>query len=91
MMKIIIYLVFVLAQFIKKIVCYNESIPFNWTQTPELCYVEDFSLSNNYRTFVKEIYPIRGCPMDDLNTHFGKQIPLNNVTFYPKLDYFFSK
>ena len=89
MMKTIIYLVFVLAQFIKKILCYNESIPFNWTQTPEFCYVEDFSLSNNYRTFVKEIYPIRGCKMDDLNTQYGKQLPLNNVTFYPKLDYFF--
>ena len=88
-MKSIKNLVLVLTLFIKKILCYNESIPFNWTQNPKYCYVEDFSLSNNYRTFIKEIYPIRGCDKDILNTQYGKDIPLNNVTFYPNLDFFF--
>ena len=78
---------------LKFIFNYNSSIPFNFSQEPEICYEEDFILTNHYRTldFNSEIFPIRGCNSDErnkLNIKLGTQ-GLINITFSPRLDFFF--
>ena len=55
---------FIIFQILREISSYNNSIPFNFSQNPEICYVEDFELTMRYRPFLREIYPIRGCNSD---------------------------
>ena len=88
-MKIIICIILVLCETIKRCLSYNSSIPFNWTNTPKYCYVEDFALSDNYRPFVNEIFPIKGCDSNERNKNYGVEQGLNNISFYPNLDFFF--
>ena len=89
-MKAFIYIILFLCKLIKRCISYNESVPFNWTTTPPYCYEKDFKLSQNYRPLVKDIYPIRGCDSNELNSNYATIVGLNNITFYPKLDFFFS-
>ena len=88
-MKRLLYKILFLFQIINEYLSYNDSIPFNWTQNPKYCYVEDFKLSNNYRPFVIDIYPIRGCNSDERNKNYAIHYGITNITFHPKLDYFF--
>ena len=88
-MKAFIYIILFLCKLIKRCISYNESVPFNWTTTPPYCYEKDFKLSQNYRPLVKDIYPIRGCDSNELNSNYATIVGLNNITFYPKLDFFF--
>ena len=88
-MKMIICIILVLCETIKRCLSYNSSIPFNWTNTPKYCYVEDFALSDNYRPFVNEIFPIKGCDFNERNKNYGVEQGLNNISFYPNLDFFF--
>ncbi len=89
-MKILLFNIFLLYQLIKQYLFYNVSIPFNWTQTPQYCYVEDFILSNNYRPLVDDIYPQRGCSSDERNKNYATNFGIINITYQPKLDFFFS-
>ena len=93
---ITLYAIIVIFQILKEAFTYNESVPFNFTQTPNYCYQEDFILSKEYRPFVDDIYPIRGCSSDERNRNYqnnnsGYQLRLVNITFEPSLDYFFNK
>ena len=93
---ITLYPIIVIFQILKEAFTYNESVPFNFTQTPNYCYQEDFILSKEYRPFVDDIYPIRGCSSDERNRNYqnnnsGYQLRLVNITFEPSLDYFFNK
>ena len=88
-MKILLYEIILLNIIIRKTFSYNESIPFNWTKTPQFCYVEDFVLSNNYRPLVDDIYPMKGCSSDERNRNYATQFGITNITFQPKLDFFF--
>ena len=88
-MKRLLYKTILLLQIIKEILSYNESIPFNFTQTPQYCYVEDFILSNNYRPFVDDIYPMKGCSSDERNRNYATNFGITNITFQPRLDFFF--
>ena len=90
-MKLFSYKIVLLLQLLKEALSYNKSIPFNWTRAPKYCYVEDFILSNNYRPFIKEIYPIRGCNSDERNKNYASNFGITNITFQPKLDFFFPK
>ena len=74
---------------VKEYISYNDSIPFNWTKNPDFCFKEDFVLSNNYRTFQNEIYPKRGCSSNELNKNYAVRIGVTNITYYPRLDFFF--
>ena len=83
-------------QILKESIPYNKSIPFNFTYEPSYCYQKDFILSKTYRPFSDDIYPIKGCNSDERNQQaqqFGND-PINhltNITFEPRLDYFFNK
>ena len=90
-MKILLFNIFLLYQLIKQYLFYNVSIPFNWTQTPQYCYVEDFILSNNYRPLVDDIYPQRGCSSDERNKNYATNFGIINITYQPKLDFFFPR
>ena len=87
-MKLLLHIIFLLLQLLKEDLSYNKSIPFNWTRAPKYCYVEDFILSNNYRPFIKEIYPIRGCNSDERNKNYASNFGITNITFQPKFDFF---
>ena len=93
--------IFFIINIFKKTQEYNSSIPFNWTQEPQFCYVEDFVLNDHYRPFQNDIYPVKGCSSDERNYKYDS-INLNNakitnnfllanVSFEPRLDYFFNK
>ena len=91
---------FIIFQILREISSYNNSIPFNFSQNPEICYVEDFELTMRYRPFLREIYPIRGCNSDERNRNYNSRINestnigdflLTNITYEPRLDYFFNK
>ena len=93
---ITLYPLIVIFQIFKEAFAYNESVPFNFTTTPNFCYQEDFILSKEYRPFVDDIYPIRGCNSDERNKNFHytntyNHTRLANITFEPSLDYFFNK
>ena len=88
-MKSLILSILLLFEIIKKCSTYNESIPFNWTKTPNYCYVEDFYLSPHYRTLIPDIYPIRGCSSNERNKKYTSIIGITNITFHPRLDFFF--
>ena len=90
-MKLLSFKLLLLYQLIKQYLFYNDSIPFNWTKTPQYCYVEDFILSNNYRPLVDDIYPLRGCSSDERNKNYATNYGITNITFQPKLDFFFNK
>ena len=85
---------------LKETVAYNDTVVFNWTKNPAACYVEDFYLSDNYRPYVEDIYPIRGCNSDKRNELYQPFLynrttdvaysNLTNITFEPRLDYFFN-
>lgn len=92
-MKKLMFIILVLCEFIKKCFSYNETIPFNWTQNPNYCYVEDFLLTHHYRPYQKdiEVYPIRGCNSTQRNLNYAIENGINNITFYPKLDFFMPK
>ena len=64
---ITLYPIIVIFQILKEAFTYNESVPFNFTQTPNYCYQEDFILSKEYRPFVDDIYPIIDCSLDERN------------------------
>ena len=81
--------IILIYQILKECLSYNESVPFNWTLHPKYCYVEDFILSNNYRTLMTEIYPMRGCSSDERNMNYATQNGITNITYQPKLDFFF--
>ena len=89
-MKNLLCKIILLYLFIRKSLSYNESIPFNWTQTPQYCYAEDFVLSNNYRPLVEDIYPMKGCNSDERNKNYATKFGITNITFQPKLDFFFA-
>ena len=97
---VLLQILFILNIF-KKTQEYNSSVPFNWTQQLPFCYVEDFILNDLYRPFQKDIYPVKGCSSDERNYQYDS-INLNNarimnnfllanVSFQPRLDYFFNK
>jgi hypothetical protein len=88
-MRILLYKIFLIFSIIKEYISYNETVPFNWTQNPQFCYVEDFILSTNYRPLYKEIYPIRGCDSDERNKNYAVGYGIVNITYQPKLDFFF--
>ena len=88
-MKILLHKIILIYLIIKEYLFYNESIPFNWTQFPQYCYIEDFILSNNYRPFVNDIYPMKGCSSDERNKNYATNVGIMNITFQPKLDFFF--
>ena len=90
--NIILFQIVVIYNLVKKIFSYNTSIPFNWTKIPDICYEEDFVLTNQYRPYFEDIYPIRGCSSDERNRLYaikGANFGLTNITFEPKLDFFF--
>ena len=87
-MKFFFYKILVLLEIIKESFSYNDSIPFNWTKTAQYCYEEDFVLSNNYRPFVNDIYPMKGCTSDERNKNYATNFGINNITLQPKLDFF---
>ena len=90
--SIILFQIVVIYNLVKKIFSYNTSIPFNWTKIPDICYEEDFVLTNQYRPYFEDIYPIRGCSSDERNRLYaikGANFGLTNITFEPKLDFFF--
>ena len=89
--NILFYQILLFYKIIRECFSYNESVPFNWTKTPQYCYVEDFILSNNYRTLLPEIFPIRGCSSDERNQNYFLNEGITNITFQPKLDFFFPK
>ena len=82
-----------LFQLLQKILTYNDSIPFNWTQRPEFCWVEDFVLTDMYRPFIDplDVYPKRGCNSDERNRQYIESAKpgLINITYQPRLDFFF--
>ena len=89
---------FIFFQIIKEIFSYNDSVRFNFTKKPLFCYYEDFELNNYYRPFRYEKYPIRGCSSDERNRQYHENFTyiygkpkITNITFEPKLDYFFNK
>ena len=86
----------IILQILKEVWTYNDTVVFNWTKTPSYCYVEDFLLNDIYRVFKTDIYPIRGCNSDErneyaLNDKRSAKSILSNITFEPRLDYFFNK
>ena len=90
--NIILIQVVVIYNLIKECLSYNASIPFNWTKIPDICYEEDFILTNQYRPYYEDIYPIRGCNSDERNRLYalkGANFGLTNITYQPKLDFFF--
>ena len=89
---IILFKILLIYQLIKESLSYNASIPFNWTKIPDICYEEDFILTNQYRPYYEDIYPIRGCNSDERNRLYalkGVDFGLTNITYEPKLDFFF--
>ena len=90
--NIILFQIILIYNLIKKTLSYNDSIPFNWTKIPDICYEEDFILTNQYRPYYEDIFPIRGCNSDERNRLYGKKganFGLTNITYQPKLDFFF--
>ena len=87
-MKILLFQI-IFSSIIEEYLLYNESIPFNWTKIPQFCYIEDFILSNNYRPYVDDIYPMKGCNSDERNKNYATNVGITNITFQPKLDFFF--
>jgi len=87
-MKILLFQI-IFYSIIEEYLLYNESIPFNWTKIPQFCYIEDFILSNNYRPYVDDIYPMKGCNSDERNSNYATNIGITNITFQPKFDFFF--
>ena len=93
---ITLFPIIVIFQLIEEAFTYNETVPFNFTDKPRFCYVEDFILSMEYRPFVDDIYPVRGCSSDERNKNYhvvniSYSVRLANITFEPSLDYFFNK
>ena len=96
--NIILLQFFLILQILKEFFSYNKTHKFNFSKIPQFCYREDFELTHDYRPFIDDIYPIRGCSSDDRNKIYQESIQLIvgtpkivNVTFEPKLDYFFNK
>ena len=96
--NIILLQFFLILQILKEFFSYNKTHKFNFSKIPQFCYREDFELTHDYRPFIDDIYPIRGCSSDDRNKIYQESIKLIvgtpkivNVTFEPKLDYFFNK
>ena len=90
--NIILFQIILIYNLIKKSLSYNASIPFNWTKIPDICYEEDFVLTNQYRPYHEDIFPIRGCNSDERNRLYAKKganFGLTNITYEPKLDFFF--
>ena len=88
-MKSLLCKILLLFQIIKEYIAYNDSIPFNWTKTPKYCYFEDYLLTPHYRTLTSDYFPIRGCSSDERNKQYRSNEGINNITFQPKLDFFF--
>ena len=96
--NIILLQFYIIFHILNEILSYNDSVPFNFTQTPRFCYFEDFELNDYYRPFEKDRYPIRGCSSDERNslnqgnyTLLGFRPKITNITYEPRLDYFFNK
>ena len=96
-LHILLFQIIIIFQSLKEIFSYNDSFPYNWSRFPETCYAEDFVLSENYRPKreILEIYPVKGCTSDDKNNQsqkfaIGDVIGITNITFEPRLDYFFN-
>ena len=88
----ILFQIILIHNLIKESLSYNSSIPFNWTKFPDICYEEDFILTNQYRPYYEDIYPIHGCNSDERNRLYAKKgmdFGLTNITYEPKLDFFF--
>ena len=85
----------IIFQVLKEVLSYNESVKFNFSYTPKFCYFKDFEVNNDYRPFVNDRMPVRGCSSDERNKLYQgenlKGYKITNVTFEPKLDYFFNK
>ena len=90
--NIILFQIILIYNLIKKSLSYNSRIPFNLTKITDIWYAEDFILTNQYRPYHEDIFPIRGCNSDERNRLYAKKganFGLTNITFEPKLDYFF--
>ena len=90
----ILFQILLLIQIIKEILSYNDSIPFNWTKIPDICYEEDFAVTDLNRPYFEETFPKRGCDSDERNRLYaqkGQDFGLTNITYEPPLDFFFLK
>ena len=90
----ILFQILLLIQIIKEILSYNDSIPFNWTKIPDICYEEDFAVTDLNRPYFEETFPKRGCNSDERNRLYaqkGQDFGLTNITYEPPLDFFFLK
>ena len=96
--NIILLRFFMLLQMLKEIFPYNNTVRFNFTKEPRFCYYPDFLVNYDVRPFKYEIYPIRGCSSNERNRLYHENITyrggipkITNITFEPRLDYFFNK
>ena len=92
--NIVLFHIILICDLIKESLSYNDSIPFNWTKIPDICYVDDFVVTNQNRPYYEDIYPVRGCNSDERNRLYalkGANFGLTNITYEPALDFFFPR